>query len=128
MPDISAPSEENNAGVVVSTHTRSRRHGPPMGMLRGPYTLPRTKTKSPAIRPLALDSPAVGLPAQANAPGPGAVQTLHELALLPLAHETQMVVGALQAGNLLLDGQGARVVAADQRADELLAQGLEVRL
>ena len=66
-------------------------------------------------------------------PGAGTVDHLHQLALLFLAHVAQVVVGALEAADLVLDDGDAvdgadAVVAADQRADQLPAQGLEVDL
>lgn len=80
--------------------------------------------ESPSLLPnrLLLDK---AVPASAATP---AVEHLHELALLAGAHALEVDADVLEPADLLADGEGGRVDAAHEGADELAAQALEVGL
>ena len=56
-----------------------------------------------------------------------AIQHLHQLAALALAHAAEVAADLLEAADLLLEGEGA-AVAPEERADQLAAQALQVGL
>lgn len=110
------------AGHAAECRADSRNR--PASVVRSNNDTYSKKVHTPRLLPdrLLLDKPVPGDSAAT------AVEHLHELALLTAAHALEVDANVLEPADLLADGEGGRVDAAHEGADELAAEALEVGL